>query len=222
LPTPTSRGEAYLLGIRLPAAAALLDLAKTLLLLLLLALLVEAAVFGGLTLRALAHLPLEGRTLALVLEHDGSDEALDLGGLVLLLAVLGLELATDDVFTDVVSLVEVEKLADVLCTLGADTAGYFTIGEFGYISVALLYENEVNDGEVTGNDATTDRLALALSLPAGAVAATVLVEQKAYTRGGENTLLHGETLLVVAARNAENVALELITEFVTVDLGGGI
>jgi hypothetical protein len=208
-----------LLGIRLPAAPALLDLTKSLLLLLLLTLLVETAVFGGLTLRALAHLPLEASTLALVLEHDGSDEALDLRGLVLLLAVLGLELTANDVFTDIVTLAKVEKLADVLRTLGANTTGYITISEVRHISFALLHENEVEDRKVTGNNATTDRLALALTLTAGAVAATVLVEQKAYTASGENTLLHGETLLVVATRDTEDVALPLITEFIDLDLG---
>jgi hypothetical protein len=44
-------------------------------------------------------------------------------------------------------------------------------------------------------------------LPAGAVARLVLAEQKANTLVREHTLLHRETLLVVAAGDAEDIAL---------------
>jgi len=48
--------------------------------------------------------------------------------------------------------------------------------------------------------------------------ALTLAEQKANAVGAENTLHHGETLLVVSARDAEPVALELIAKAVTADL----
>ena len=45
-------------------------------------------------------------------------------------------------------------------------------------------------------------------------------EEETDTVGEEDTLLHGETLLVVAASNAEDVALPLIAEGVAGDLLG--
>jgi endonuclease YncB( thermonuclease family) len=45
-----------------------------------------------------------------------------------------------------------------------------------------------------------------------------LGQQEADTVGEEDTLLHGETLLVVTSGDAENVALELVAEGVARDL----
>jgi len=47
-----------------------------------------------------------------------------------------------------------------------------------------------------------------------------LGQQEADTGGEEDTLLHGETLLVVASGDTENVALELVAESVDGDLSG--
>lgn len=59
----------------------------------------------GLVLDLLGLAPLEGGTVALVLETLGGDQALDLGGLgVRLLALaLGLDLAADDVLANLFS-----------------------------------------------------------------------------------------------------------------------
>ena len=43
-----------------------------------------------------------------------------------------------------------------------------------------------------------------------------LAKKKADTAGGENSLLHGESLLVVASSDAENVALPFVAQ------GGGV
>jgi len=154
-----------------------------------------------------------------VLKHERGYKTLDLGSLVLLLAVLCFELATNHVSADVVILGKVEEFADVVGTLGSKAAGDGAIGEAFDVSVALLQDNQVDSGEVGANNATTHRLALALALAARAVARGALVEKERYTGGSENTLLHGETLLVVAARDAEDVALELFAEFVTLNFG---
>jgi hypothetical protein len=47
-----------------------------------------------------------------------------------------------------------------------------------------------------------------------------LGQQEADTGGKEDTLLHGETLLVVTSGDAEDVTLELVTERVDSDLSG--
>jgi hypothetical protein len=47
-----------------------------------------------------------------------------------------------------------------------------------------------------------------------------LGHQETNTVGQKNTLLHGETLLIVTTRDTEDVTLELVTERVTRDLLG--
>jgi hypothetical protein len=174
----------------------------------------------GLVLDLLGLSPLESGTVALVLEALGSNEPLDLGGLgVRLLALtLGLDLAADDVLADVVILGEAEELADLGGALGTKALGVNDVGEAGDVGIALLDDAEGKDGEVLADDAATDGLALALTGAAGAVAGVAVGEEETDTEGLHNTLLHGETLLVVSAGDAEDVALELVADGVTGDL----
>ncbi len=92
------------------------------------------------------------------------------------------------------------------------------IGQAGDVLLALLDDREGEDGEVGTDDAAADRLALALAAAAGAVARVAVGEEEADTVGGNDTLLHRETLLVVATGDAEDVALPLIAERVAGDL----
>ena len=66
--------------------------------------------------------------------------------------------------------------------------------------------------------AQANRLPLALTGAARAVAVDRLVEEKAHAAGLDDALLHREALLVVAAGNAEDVALVLLGDIVTGDL----
>ncbi len=66
--------------------------------------------------------------------------------------------------------------------------------------------------DVGTDDATTNGLALALTGAAGAVARVTLGEKETNTVGEEDTLLHGETLLVVTTTDAEDVTGPLLTE----------
>ncbi len=70
----------------------------------------------------------------------------------------------------VVLLGEVEQLADLVGTLGAKTLGGGGVGKTLNVGISLLLDYEVDDRNVGTNDATTDRLALALTLTADAVA----------------------------------------------------
>uniref|UniRef100_A0A4W6C1N9 Uncharacterized protein n=1 Tax=Lates calcarifer TaxID=8187 RepID=A0A4W6C1N9_LATCA len=84
--------------------------------------------------------------------------------------------------------------------------------------VTFLDDDQVENAEVGVNDATTDRLALALAGPAGTVAGVTLAEQQAHTAVGQHTLLHGEALLVVASADA--AYLPLISQRVSSHLSG--
>ena len=92
------------------------------------------------------------------------------------------------------------------------------VGQAGDVGITLLDDAEGEDGKVHADDAATDRLALALAGASGAVAGVAVGEEEADTGRVHDTLLHGETLLVVAAGDAEDVALELVADGVTGDL----
>jgi len=111
-----------------------------------------------------------------------------------------------------------EELADVASTLGSEALRNGGVSEAGNVLLTLLDDGDGEDRHVGANDASTDGLALALTGAAGAVARVTLGQQEADTVGEEDTLLHGETLLVVTSGDAENVALELVAEGVARDL----
>ena len=85
--------------------------------------------------------------------------------------------------------------------------------------VTLLDDGESEDGQVHGDDASTDGLALALTGTAGTVTGVTVGEEKADTGWVHDSLLHWETLLVVASGDLEDVSLELVSNAVTWDLG---
>ena len=67
------------------------------------------------------------------------------------------------------------------------------------------------------DDTPTNGFAAALARAAGAVARMAVGEQKTNAVRDENTLLHGETLLIVSTGYAEDVAFPFVTEGVTGD-----
>jgi hypothetical protein len=92
------------------------------------------------------------------------------------------------------------------------------VGKAGDVGLANLDDGKGKDGKVGGDDAATDGLALALTGAAGAVARVALGEKKADTGRVHDTLLHRETLLVVATGDTDDVALPLVAEGVGGDL----
>jgi len=174
---------------------------------------------GGLTV-LLPLPPLQSQTVTLPLEHGGRDQTLDLGGLEGGgLALLGRQRPLDDVLPDIIALAQVEELADVGGTLGSQTPGDGVVGQSGDLGLALLDDGQGQDGEVSVDDAAADGLALPLAGAALAVATVALLEEKADTALGHDALLHGESLLVVASGDAEDVTLPLVTQGVGGDLG---
>ena len=156
---------------------------------------------------------LGSKTSTLVAENSVSNKTLDLGSLVSLVAVV-FELTTDDELGDIVLLGETEELADVGSSLGSETAGNSSslVGQTGDFLLALLDNHQVEDADISTNNAATDRLALAFTLTinyeifiyitASSVARHTVSEEEADTVVAENTLLHGETLLIVSSSNA--------------------
>ncbi len=55
-------------------------------------------------------------------------------------------------------------------TLGSEAAGLVSVGESGELLLTLLHDDEREGRDVVADDASTNRLALALTITAGAVA----------------------------------------------------
>ena len=82
----------------------------------------------------------------------------------------------------------------------------------------LLDDDQVEDRDVRLDDAATDRLPPTVTLAALGEAGVVTREQQAGALRDEHALLHRETLLVVTARDAEDVAGKLLAEGLARDL----
>jgi len=173
----------------------------------------NGGIFGGRILGLLSVATLQGQAVTLVLETLRGNETLDLWGLgVWLLAfTLWLNLTTDNELANIIILGETEELSNLRSTLGTKTLWVNDVGDTRDIVVSLLNDGESKNGKIHSNDATTNRLALAFTGTTRAVAGVTIGKEKSDTSGMHDTLLHRETLLVVATSDLENVALELVT-----------
>ena len=124
--------------------------------------------------------------------------------------------------THIVFLAETEEPADLGGTLGTKTLGEDVVGEAVDLVLALLDDHEGEDGDIGADDAAADGLALALARAADAVARVTVREEETDTVGEEDTLLHGETLLVVATSNTEDISLPFVAEGVRWHLLGNL
>ena len=122
-------------------------------------------VSSSLLARVLESSLLLSKTSTLVAESSVGDKTLDLGSLISLVTVV-FELAANNELGDVVLLGETEELADVGSSLGSKTAGNSSslVGQSGNILLTLLDNHQVEDADISTNNAATDRLALTFTL----------------------------------------------------------
>ena len=180
----------------------------------------ELVVSSKFLTRALAALDLEAGGSALALQALGGHQSLDLRHLdrgLLALSARNLTLYTVSLL-EMILLVEGEELADAGSTLRTEAAGNVAVGESWELSLALLDNHKVKNLDVGRHNAAANGLALALSLPTRAVAGGTLLKQEADALRRHDTLLHRETLLVIATRDLENISLELFAENITNNL----
>jgi hypothetical protein len=91
------------------------------------------------------------------------------------------------------------------------------IGQTGNLIFTLLNNNKGQDSQIWSNNASTDGLPLAFTSASWTVARVAFGQQQTHTGWMHNTLLHRETLLVVATSDLEDVILKLRTNRVTGD-----
>lgn len=117
-----------------------------------------------------------------------------------------------------VGLVKGKKLADASGTLRAKAPRNIGIRKAWQLTLTLLDDHQVKNLDFRGNNAAANALPLPLTLPALAIAGGPLLQKQAHALGSHDTLLHGETLLVVASRDLEDVTLELIAHNISNNL----
>ncbi len=119
--------------------------------------------------------------------------------------------------THIVFLAETKEAADLGRALRAQSLRQHGIRDTWDIRLALLDDAQRKHGQVHAHDAAAHTLPLTLASAAGPVARVAVGEQQAHTRRVHDTLLHRETLLVVATGDLEDVALELVADAVAGD-----
>lgn len=182
----------------------------------------QLGILSSSLLRGLQLGNLLGHASTLALKDNGGDEALDLGSLGLgsLALLLGGDNATNDNLADIILLGQVEELAQLASTLGTQTTGDGSVSESGNGGLAGLGDDHGEDSKIGSDDATADRLALALTTAAFTEALVSLAQKEANTVVQEDTLHHGETLFVVSTGDLEDVALPLVSENVSINFLG--
>lgn len=73
--------------------------------------------------------------------------------------------------------------------------------------LTLPDDDQVEDTEIGINNAAANGFAFALPSAAWPVARVTLAEEQTHTAISQNTLLHGEALLIVSSADAHHVAL---------------
>jgi len=181
----------------------------------------NSGIFISSILGSLGITTLEGNPMTLVLKTLRGDETLNFRslGIRFLSLTLRLNLTTNDEFADIIILGETEEFPNLRGTLGTKTFRVNHIGQAWDVALALLDDAECEDGEIHGYDAASNGFTLALACSSWSVARVAVGEEKSNTCGMHNTLLHGKSLLVVAASDLENVALEFIAHRVAGNLG---
>jgi len=160
--------------------------------------------------------PLQGNAVSLVLHALRGNESLDLGGLCVwpCALLLGDDLTSDDELANIVLLGQAKESSNLGGTLRAKSLGVDDIGQAWDIAVALLDDRQGEYGKVLSDDAATNGLALAFTGSSRSVAGVAVGKEELDTGRKHDTLLHGKALLVIAASDAEDVALPFITETV--------
>jgi len=148
----------------------------------------------------------------LALDHSWGDQTLDLGGDRPDFTVLDSLVVTDNVLPDVIGGRKVEQLPDVGSPLGSETLWDALVGQSGDLTISLLDNSKIENRQASINNATVDGFTFALTGSAAPVARVSLAEKETHTSSGEDSLLHGETLLVVSTTDTEDVSLEFLSK----------
>jgi len=177
----------------------------------------ESVVLGLLLFLVLYSSAFQRPQVTAALKTDWGDKSLDFGSLGVRLGTLLLRcnFPPHDILPHIVLLRQVEELPDLRRPLGTQPLREHSVSESRDLGRALLDDDQRKHSDVWANDATTDGLAFALTSTTSAVARMTVGEEKTDTVGQEDTLLHRESLLVIATGDSENVVFPFVTNGVS-------
>lgn len=133
------------------------------------------------------------------------------------LLLRALDLSSHNVLPYVVLLRQVKEFSDLRRSLGTEALGEGGVGQPCNVTLTLFDDDHGEDGNVGADNAPTDRFAPTFASPPNSVARMAIGKEKADAVWNKDTLLHRETLFVVATCNAEDVALPFVTNRVSWD-----
>jgi len=177
----------------------------------------EDIVFRLLFLLMVQFTLLEGVQVTTTLETKGCNNSLNLRslGIGFRVFLLALDLPSNNIFSNVILLTEIEKLPNLRRTLRTESLRKYSVGQVGDLGITLFDNNQGKDGNIRSNDAAANGLASTLASAARSVARVSVGKKEPNTIGQENTLLHWETLLVVTTSDAKNVSFPLVSKRVS-------
>ena len=120
--------------------------------------------------------------------------------------------------THIIILRQAKELANLRRPLGPQPLRQHLIRQSRNLLLPLLHHTQRQHRQVHRHNTTPHALPLPLARPSGPIAAVARAQQEADARRVHDALLHGETLLVVAAGDFEHVAFELRGDAVAGDL----
>jgi len=150
-------------------------------------------------------------------ESSVSDESLDLGGLISDGLAFLFDLSSDNESSDIIILGKSEEFSDSGGSLGSESLGELGVSETSNGLFTDLDNSEGNDGKISTYDASSNGLSLSFTGSSGSVALVASLHEDSDSSLDEDTLLHGETVLIVTSGNFEDVTLEFITEGIAFD-----
>lgn len=177
----------------------------------------QLSVLSGSVSLLLSVVDLLGLQSSLSLQSLRSNQSLDLWSLRVSLTVL-LNGSSHNEVSDIVLLGQTEELSDVVGSLRTQSLWGGDIGQTLNVLLTLLDNGQGKDRQVLVDDTTSDGLSLSLTSSSWSVTRVALRQQQSNSGWVQHTLLHWETLLVVTTGDLEDVALELISDRVTLDL----
>jgi len=83
-----------------------------------------------------------------------------------------------------------------------------------------FYSDQVENTEIGIHNATPNRFVLSLSSPPWSIAAMPLTQQQEDTAMGQDTLIHGEALFVIATTDSDHITLPFFTQSISSNFCG--
>jgi len=129
-----------------------------------------------------------------------------------ILLLLARHLPPDNVLPDIIFLRQIEELPDLSRPFWSKPLGHDVVGQAGDLIGTMFDNHQGENTYVRSYDASADRLASSLTTSTRTITRVAVREEEPNTMGDEDTLLHGEPLLIVTACDAKYIFFPFIAK----------